>query len=190
MLLYGAYGYLGHLRWHSIRHKPRAISATYGGAQYARVASLCARPSHGYAMQRPARIRSAFYLLILTFLQSFIVAPSQYTHQPPYGYRILKIAVFLKKYTFICDSIYIYQIQYTSTKFNIHHLYNLSFNRPPFFVKIHTNFHNTLRPRLIWYCIPLFADLLQNCPYSSTMSNAWQYCASGRISASGQDSTT
>lgn len=120
MLLYGAYGYLGHLRWHSIRHKPRAISATYGGAQYARVASLCARPSHGYAMQRPARIRSAFYLLILTFLQSFIVAPSQYTHPPPYGYRILKITVFLKKYTFICDSIYIYQIQYTFTEFNIH----------------------------------------------------------------------
>lgn len=88
------------------------------------------------------------------------------------------------------NSIYIYRIQYTSTKFNIHHLYNLSFNRPPFFVKIHTNFHNTLRPRLIWYCIPLFADLLQNCPYSSTMSNAWQYCASGRMSASGQDSST
>lgn len=83
MLLYGAYGYLGHLRWRSIRHKPRAISATHGGAQYARVASLCARPSHGYAMQRPARIRSAFYLLILTFLQSFIIAPSQYTPTAP-----------------------------------------------------------------------------------------------------------
>lgn len=118
MLLYGAYGYLGHLRWHSIRHKPRAISATYGGAQYARVASLCARPSHGYAMQRPARIRSAFYLLILTFLQSFIVAPSQYTHPPPYGYRILKIAVFLKKYTFICNSTSIYRFQYPPSSIN------------------------------------------------------------------------
>ena len=80
MLLYGAYGYLGHLRWRSIRHKLRA---TYGDDEYAGVASLCARPSHGYAMQRPARIRSAFYLLILTFLQSFIVAPSQYTPTAP-----------------------------------------------------------------------------------------------------------
>ena len=155
MLLYGAYGYLGHLRWHSIRHKPRAISATYGGAQYARVASLCARPSHGYAMQRPARIRSAFYLLILTFLQSFIVAPSQYTPTRPYGYRIQKLLLFLKK-------LYFY------SRFNIHLPISISiifnqpsFDRPQFFVKIHTNFHNTLRPRLIWYCIPLFADLLQ-----------------------------
>lgn len=105
-------------------------------------------------------------------------------HHRPYGYRIQKLLLFLKK-------LYFY------SRFNIHLPISISiifnqpsFDRPQFFVKTHTNFHNTLLSRLIWYCIPLFADLLQNCPYSSTMSNAWQYCASGRISASGQDSTT
>ena len=139
MLLYGAYGYLGHLRWRSIRARgvPMCSAVTW-----LRHATTCAHT---------VRLLSAhFDFSAIVYRCPIAIYPNR-----PYGYRIQKLLLFLRK-------IYFY------SQFNIHLPISISiifnqpsFDRPQFFVKIHTNFHNTLRPRLIWYCIPLFADLLQ-----------------------------
>ena len=139
MLLYGAYGYLGHLRWRSIRARgvPMCSAVTW-----LRHATTCAHT---------VRLLSAhFDFSAIVYRCPIAIYPNH-----PYGYRIQKLLLFLRK-------LYFY------SQFNIHLPISISiifnqpsFDRPQFFVKIHTNFHNTLRPRLIWYCIPLFADLLQ-----------------------------
>lgn len=139
MLLYGAYGYLGHLRWRSIRARgvPMCSAVTW-----LRHATTCAHT---------VRLLSAhFDFSAIVYRCPIAIYPNR-----PYGYRIQKLLLFLRK-------LYFY------SQFNIHLPISISiifnqpsFDRPQFFVKIHTNFHNTLRPRLIWYCIPLFADLLQ-----------------------------
>ena len=139
MLLYGAYGYLGHLRWRSIRARgvPMCSAVTW-----LRHATTCAHT---------VRLLSAhFDFSAIVYRCPIAIYPNR-----PYGYRIQTLLLFLRK-------LYFY------SQFNIHLPISISiifnqpsFDRPQFFVKIHTNFHNTLRPRLIWYCIPLFADLLQ-----------------------------
>ena len=139
MLLYGAYGYLGHPRSRSIRARgvPMCSAVTW-----LRHATTCAHT---------VRLLSAhFDFSAIVYRCPIAIYPNR-----PYGYRIQKLLLFLRK-------LYFY------SQFNIHLPISISiifnqpsFDRPQFFVKIHTNFHNTLRPRLIWYCIPLFADLLQ-----------------------------
>ena len=111
MLLYGAYGYLGHLRWHSIRARgvPMCSAVTW-----LRHATTCAHT---------VRLLSAHFDF------SAIVYRCPIAIYPPTARWLShsRNCCFLEKIYFhlrfnihLPNSIYIYRIQYTSTKFNIH----------------------------------------------------------------------
>lgn len=100
MLLYGAYGYLGHLRWRSIRARgvPMCSAVTW-----LRHATTCAHT---------VRLLSAhFDFSAIVYRCPIAIYPNR-----PYGYRIQKLLLFLRKI------ILLFAIQHPSTDFNIHHL--------------------------------------------------------------------